>query len=174
MPNAHNIKEVDAINQLIEENDVFYLADYRGLTVQQFQELRAKLRESGVHVRVAKNRLIKCAWENFEDKAIAGYLTDPTALVCAKGDPVSPAKIIKDFQKENELPKIKAIVIENELYDGETFAKFAAMDSPEQLQAKLVNVIASPISGLVGVLSALPRNFVYALNAIADKKKENE
>ncbi len=171
MPNKHNIQEVEALSQMLAESDVFYLADYRGLTVEQFQNLRGKMREAGIKVRVAKNRLIKNAWKDTQD--IHEYLVDPTALILAKGDPVTPAKIIKDFQKENELPKVKAIVVENEVYGGETFAKFAEMDSPEQLKGKLVNVLAAPLSGLVGVLSALPRNLVYALHAIAEKNKEN-
>ncbi|MFP4458171.1 MAG: 50S ribosomal protein L10 [Candidatus Zixiibacteriota bacterium] len=174
MPNLEKKQEIEHLTGLLNENEVFYLADYRGLTVEQFETLRNELRKTGITVRVAKNRLLKRAWE-FEDKEkLESYLHEPTAVILAGSDPVTPAKVIKEFHKENELPKVKAILVEKDIYDGElTFDKFASMDSPEELRGKLVNVLASPMTGFLGIFSSLQRNLVYALGQIKDKKEQN-
>jgi len=173
MPNAAKMKEIESLATLIGDNNVFYFTDYRGLTVQQLEELRNKLRQSKAYVRVAKNRLIKKAWGEITDDKLENALKNPTAMIYAKDDPVSTAKMLRDFKKDYNLPEVKAIVVENMVYDGNKLGSFADMPSPQELKGILVRTIAAPLTGFVGVLSALPRNLVYALNAIADKKKDN-
>lgn len=172
MPNTEKIQEVGILNERIAENSVFFITDYRGLTVKQFEDLRKKLRASGFKVRVAKNRLFKKAWSDFEktDK-VYSFLKEPTAVIFAKGDPGTSAKILQEFLKDSPLPKIKAIVVEDGVYMSDKLEEFASLPSVQQLHQMVVGTLAAPITGFVRVLNALPQSLVYALNAIVEKDK---
>jgi large subunit ribosomal protein L10 len=171
MPNKAKVQEFDRLSNLFQSDKVFFLADYRGMTVDEMEDLRNKLRPSGIFVRVAKNRIMIKAWEAQGNDDVKEHLKDPTALIHTAEDPVSPAKALKDFIKGNEkdLPKIKAIVFDNEVYPAEKLNAFTEMASPQELRGMVVNALASPLIGFVQVLDAMPGKLVYALGGIQSK-----
>ncbi len=172
MPNAIKQKEIQELENLINNNNVFYVTDYRGLTVRQFEDLRNNLRKSEIFIRVAKNRLFLKAWQENQDPAVRKALKNPSAVILSKDDPVMPARLLKEHYKENELPRLKAIIVDGKVYGPEKFEAFANMPSPKELQGIVVGTLAAPITSFVRTLNALPSNLVYAIKAIADKKSE--
>jgi len=129
------------------------------------QQLRAQLRESQAEMRVAKNTLTKIAADAQEINGLDSVLEGPTALVFAYDDPAQPAKILRDFARSSRILQIKAGVLEGNVLTADQVADIADLPSREELVAKVVGGISSPLYGLVGVLSGPVRSLTYVLQA---------
>lgn len=174
MPNTQKIEEVKNLTELLSHRDVLYILDYKGLTVGRAQELREKFRSAGMSVRVAKNRLIKLALESLKRNTLNDYLQGPTMLVVSESDPVTPAKLVAELTKapDFDVLSLKGIVVGDDIYGGEKLDDFARMFSEDETKAQLVNLLTSPIRGLVMTLGGMQRKLVYALKAIEGKKEK--
>ena len=151
-----------------------FLTDYSGLTVEAVTRLRRNLRKSNVEFQVSKNTLTRLAAKEVGFDDILPFLEGPTALAYGMGDPSAPAKVITEFLKTSEKPKIKAIVFEGKFFDAKETATLTNLPSREQLLAQLVGSLNSPMAGLVGSLQGVMRKLVYALEAVAESKKPSE
>jgi len=145
-------------------------ADYRGLSAQAANDLRAKLKAENSELVVAKNTLLKVALG--EEKAKED-LEGPTMAVFSYSDPVSPIKTLFEFAKKLELPKIKSAIIEGIYAGRERVEEIKNIPPKEQLLSQVVGTMKSPLSGFVNVLGGAHRKFVYALDAIAKKNEKN-
>ena len=102
-----------------------YLADFTGMTVLSLSLLRKRCREQGVQFRVIKNTLIKRAFHERGIRELDDHLVGPTGLVFSPEDEMVPARILTDFAKEHEKPRIKAAVLDGRLLDDRAIAKLA-------------------------------------------------
>lgn len=146
------------------------LADYRGLNVAEVTELRKKLREAGVELKVAKNTLTRLAAAKANIEGLNPYLEGPTALAFGYEDPVAPAKILSTFAKDHKNLELKAGLLEGKVIDLEKVKSLADLPSREALLGQLLGLIQAPVRNLVNVLSAPIRNTVYVLEAIRKKQ----
>ena len=143
-----------------------YLADFTGMTVLSLSLLRKRCREQGVQFRVIKNTLIKRAFHERGIRELDDHLVGPTGLVFSPVNEMAPAKILSDFAKEFEKPRVKAAVVDGRLYDTKAIAKLAALPSREVLLSQLLGTFVAPMSNFLGVVNALlatPANMVDAL-----------
>ena len=164
---------VEAITKKLTAAKSIFLTDYSGLTVEAITALRRNMRKSKVEYLVVKNTLARISARNAGCEAIVPHLDGPTAVALGMEDPIAPAKIIADFVKaDREKPKIKACLLDGHLYEGAQAIELAKLPSRDELIAKLLGSMNAPLTGMVQVLSGVLRNFVYALNAVAEKKKE--
>lgn len=147
-----------------------FLADYRGLTVDEVNDLRNKLREAGVEYRVVKNTLLKLAAKDTDAACLEEYLAGPTAIAIAGDDPVAPAKILSDFAKANDKFELKGGAMEGKVLSLADITALSDLPSREVLLAMVLSSMNAPASNFVGVLAAVPRSFVQVLTAIQDKK----
>lgn len=140
------------------------------LTVNQDQGLRSELRGANVGYKVVKKTLIKRALD--KAKLEAFDLTDVAGNigVATSGDEIGAAKVLYKFSKDNDNLKIVAGYLESALIDSSKISSLAELPSKEELIAKTLATINAPIQNFVGVLSAVPRSLVYALNAIKESK----
>ncbi len=165
---------VSELKDSFETAQIAILADYKGINVKKITELRAKLRNAGCEMRVAKNTLTKIAAKEAGIEGLDEYLVGPTVLTFSKDDPVAPAKILADFAKEiKQGLDIKAGVLEGKLVDKGEIKRLAELPPREVLLAKVLGGMQAPMYGLASVLSANLRNLVYVLEAIR-KQKEGE
>lgn len=148
------------------------LTDYRGLSVPQIQQLRSNLRDSGAEMKVAKNTLTKIAAHDREISGLDENLVGPTALVFAWEDPAQPAKVIRDFARSSGILSIKAGVMEGEILSADQIAAIADLPSRDELIAKVVGGISSPLYGLVNVMSGPARSLAYVLQARKDQLEQ--
>ncbi len=142
-------------------------ADYTGLSVAKMTDLRKKLREQGIEIKVVKKTLIDLAVkkvniENVDTKKMAGQV----ALIMGYGDEISPAKVLYNFAKTEEKIKILGGVLENRFIDIQRVLSLAILPSKQELLAKIVGSIAAPLAGLVNVLQGNLRNLVCVLSQI--------
>ena len=148
-----------------------FLADYRGLDVDQANELRNNLREAGVEYRVVKNTLLRLATKDTDSACLAEYLSGPTSIALAKEDPVAPAKALVEFAKKNEAFELKAGMLDGKLLAIADIKALAELPSRDELLAKMLGSMSAPATNFVGVLAAVPRTFVQVLAAIKDQKE---
>lgn len=147
-----------------------FLADYRGLNVEQVNKLRSELRGAGVEYRVVKNTLLRLASKGTGAECLDPYLEGPTAIAIAGQDPVAPAKILSEFAKTNAKFELKGGALEGKALSVEDIKALADLPSREQLLAMMLGSLNAPVSNFVGVLAAIPRSLVQVLAAIQDKK----
>lgn len=131
------------------------LTDYRGLTVDQDTQLRNKLREAGVEYTVIKNSIIHFAAKEAGLEGLDEILTGPTALATSADDVISPAKVLCDFAKENDLLEIKGGFVEGEIISIDEVKQYASIPSKEVLISKMLGSLQSPISKLARTLQAI-------------------
>lgn len=146
------------------------LADYRGVTVEQDTNMRAVLREKGVEYKVVKNNILRHAIEGTDFEEFGEYLVGPTA-VAISDDQVAPAKTLFDFVKKIGALEFKVGAVDGKVIDVKGIETLAKLPSKEELIAKMLGSMNSPIAGLVNVLNGNIRGLVVALNAIAEKKQ---
>ncbi|MCG0276893.1 MAG: 50S ribosomal protein L10 [Thermosediminibacteraceae bacterium] len=145
------------------------LTDYKGLNVAEMTELRSKLREQSIEYKVVKNTLTRLALKDLNYN-LDEYLEGPTAVAFGYDDPVTPAKILMDFAKEHKNLEIKGGIVEGRVFDKATVEQLAKLPRKEELIAKAVGSIQSPLFGIVWVLQGPLRDLVYTLQAIQEKK----
>ena len=142
--------KVEAVKQLKEKfqnANIFVLTDYRGLNVEKITDLRSKLRENSVEYRVVKNRLAKIALAEMETdtESVDDLLAGPTAVAFGYDDPVECVKTLVAFQKEDEKLQLKGAVMSGERLDADALHKLATMPSQQELYAKMLGSLQSPL-----------------------------
>ncbi len=170
MPSLKNIEEVKELSSSFQKAKAIYFTEYQGLNVEQITKLRSMFFKENVEYRVAKNTLIKIVLENSKIVDIDDLLSGSTAVAIAYDEPVSPAKIIKEFNKGFDLPRVKGILFEGEYFDGEHYKKFADLPSKEELVAKFAIMLNSPMCNLLSTINAPMQNLVGLLNNLKQTK----
>jgi len=148
-----------------------FLADYRGLDVDQANDLRNKLREVGVEYRVVKNTLLRLAAKDTGSACFDEFLSGPTAIALVNEEPVGPAKALVEFAKKHEAFELKAGMLDGKLLAVAEIQALAELPSRDELLAKMLGSMSAPATNFVGVLAAVPRTFVQVLAAIKDQKE---
>ncbi len=147
-----------------------FLADYRGLNVEQVNKLRNDLRGAGIEYRVVKNTLLRLAAKGTDAECLSGLLEGPTAIAIATQDPVAPAKILAEFAKANAKFELKGGALGGKILSAIDIQALADLPSREVLLARMLGSFSAPATNFVGVLAAVPRSLVQVLAAIQEKK----
>jgi large subunit ribosomal protein L10 len=158
----------------IDQSDAIFAVDYRGITVAQVAELRAKLRESDATFKVVKNSLTERAADQVGADTLKAFLNGPTALTFVRGDVASAAKTVADYGRATQLLPFKGGLMGGVELDVEQIRSLSRLPSREVLYGQLVGVVASPISGLVRTLNALISGVAVALGQVQAKKESGE
>jgi large subunit ribosomal protein L10 len=160
---------VEEIAAQIEGAEAIFAIDYRGISVPQAAELRAKLREADASFRVVKNRLTKLAAE----KAGRGHLTElldgPTALTFVQGDMALAAKAINTLNRDWEVLDFKGGLMDGDVLEPDQFNAIARLPGRDALNGQLAGVVASPITGLVRGLNSMIAGLASQLQQMADQ-----
>ncbi len=146
-------------------------AEYRGLTVSQMTDLRAKARAAGVYVRVVKNTLARKAVAGTSFECIGPVLKGPLVLAFSKDDPGAAARVVKAFAKDHDKLVATAVSLGGQLLKASDLDKVASLPTREQALAILMGVMKAPIQKLVGTLAATPSKLVRTLAAVRDQKQ---
>ena len=149
-----------------------YLADYKGLDVEEISNLRALLRESSIEFKVVKNTLARISVNQVGFEDLVKYLDGPTAMAFCLADPIIGAKILSDFQKKNDKLDLKACIFDGQIYDKARIKEIAKLPGKEQILAQTLGTISGPLRNMVGVLHGLLSATVNVLTQIK-KQKEN-
>ena len=146
------------------------VAEYRGLDVERVTQLRAKARKSGMYLRVLKNTLARKAVKGTPFEKLADKMVGPLMYGIA-ADPVAGAKVLADFARENELFVIRGGAMPNSVMTDKDVKALALLPSREELLAKLMGTMLTPVTKLVRTMNEVPGKFVRTLAAYRDSKE---
>jgi len=160
---------VEEIAGQIKSADAVFAVDYRGISVAQAAELRAKLRESGTKFRIVKNSLSERAADAAGAEELKALLEGPTALAFVSGDAAVAAKALNDAARTMHTLEFKGGFMDRAALSADDVRAIARLPAREVLHAQLVGTIAAPLSGLVRGLNALIAGLAIQLQQIAEK-----
>jgi large subunit ribosomal protein L10 len=160
---------VEEIAGQIEAAQAIFAVDYRGISVAQVADLRARLRESETKFRIVKNSLSERAADKAGAESLKPLLEGPTALALVAGDAALAAKALSDTGRALNILEFKGGLMDGAALTADDVRAIARLPARDVLHAQLVGAIASPISGLVRTLNALIAGIASQLQAIADQ-----
>jgi len=169
MDRERKAAQIEEMKASLSEADAIFAVDYRGISVPQAAELRDRLREADATFRIVKNRLAKRAAESAGTEGLDELLEGPTALTFVNGDPVTAAKAISTFGRENDVLEFKGGFMEGVALDPEKFRTIARLPGVDVLHGQLAGLTASPLTGLVRGLAAMLSGLAVALGEIQEK-----
>jgi large subunit ribosomal protein L10 len=156
----------------IDESQAIFAVDYRGISVPQVAELRAKLREADASFRVVKNSLTERAADEMGKPELKAFLQGPTALTFVRGDAALAAKAVADYARVTQLLPFKGGLMDGAEVDADQIRAISRLPSREVLYGQLVGVVASPLTGLVRTLGALVGGLAVALGQVREQKEQ--
>jgi large subunit ribosomal protein L10 len=160
---------VDEIAEQISSAEAIFAIDYRGISVSQVADLRAKLRDADARFRIVKNSLSERAADKAGIEELKPMLVGPTALALVHGDAATAAKALNDAARALNLLEFKGGLLNGAALTADDVRSIARLPARDVLHAQLVGTIAAPLTGLVRGLNALIAGLAIQLQAIADQ-----
>jgi len=170
MPNKKNIQQVEELTEKLGRAKAVYVTQYLGLNVEDVTELRREFHANDVEYLVAKNTLLKLAAKSNDIEGLDPYLSGPTAIALSYEDPTSPARVLKEFTKDRDLPEVKGIVFDGDVMDGSEFKRIADMPTKEQLLGMFAATLQSPLTKLMWALKSPMTDLGNTLSNLKNKK----
>jgi large subunit ribosomal protein L10 len=168
VPRPDKVAAVDEVKSGLTGSAATLLTHYRGLSVTELAELRAKLREVGAEYRVAKNTLARIAARDAGMAELQDLLEGPTALVFCSEDPVAPAKALKAFAKDHPALVVRGGYLDGEVLDEEAAIKLADLASKEELLAQLAGLMYGALANTARLLQAPIEKQARLVQALID------
>jgi large subunit ribosomal protein L10 len=164
---------LDSLITQIKEAKTVVFANYQGLSVKDLGDLRGEMREKGVKFKVAKKTLMKiaakeCGFGDLPNEILEG----PVGAAFGMEDEISAAKVIATFGKKNKDLELRGALFEGRVLSVKETKELAMLPGKEELLAKFVYLLKSPIQGFHGVLNNTLAGFVRALDGIKEQKEK--
>jgi ribosomal protein L10 len=171
MPTTKEQKGVtlEEVNKMFASAQAVVLSDFRGIKVEDITQLRRNVRGAKGKFKVVKNTLARRVFSDAKYEAFRAHLKGPNALAFGEGDPVELIKKLKDFEKANQNFHVRSGIVDGQVMSAEDLTVLATLPARPVLYAQLMSLLNAPISGLMGVMDAQVRNFLYLLKGIEDK-----
>jgi large subunit ribosomal protein L10 len=160
---------IDRLAEELDASQAVFAVDYRGITVSQVADLRAKLRAADATFTVVKNSLTERAADKAGAEALKSVLEGPTALTFVRGDAAAAAKALSDAQRVTEVLAFKGGLMDGQVVSADDIRAIARLPSREVLYAQLVGTVAAPLTGLARTLNALISGVAVQLGQIRDQ-----
>lgn len=164
MNRAQKQQEVDTLREALSEVDALFLADYRGITVEEANTMRREFREKGCTYKVVKNTLLKRAVEDTPLEEIGQLLAGPTAMAYSSDDPLQPAKVLVKYVKEYKPLEIKGAFFEG-FRSPEEVVELSKMPGKDELRSKLLATMLAAPQNLLRLFLGAPQRFLMVLDA---------
>jgi large subunit ribosomal protein L10 len=165
---------VAELTERLKRSETVIVADYRGLTMPQIDELRTRLIEAGARFHVVKNTLTRRAAEDAGADSLLALLEGPTALAFIEsgGDPVAVAKALGDAARSTQVLEIRGGVLEGKEMSAEQVADLAKLPPVDVLRGQVMGAIVAPLMTVVGLFNAPLRDLVGLIDARIEQLKE--
>ena len=164
-PRSNKERKINNFQSEVSASKTMLLAQYKGLTVHDLEELRKKLKEVGGHLRVIKNTLARVAFHNLGMEGLDEDLGGQVAFVFSNRDAVVGVKVASDFAKDKEAFILRSGWFDGRRLDLEGVKTLASLPSRAQLQARFVGTLSAPLSDFVVTMMAPIQEFIATLEA---------
>ncbi|TMM28120.1 MAG: 50S ribosomal protein L10 [Actinobacteria bacterium] len=158
---------VSELAERLKGSQSLLVADYRGLSMPEIDELRTKLLETGARFSVVKNTLTRLAAEQAGATQLLELIDGPTAIafIDAEGDPAAAAKVLNDTARAHDVLVIRGGLLEGDTVSDVEVKRLATLPPTDVLRAQLASAVAAPLTTIVGVFTAPLRDLVNVLDA---------
>ena len=158
---------VEQLAQRLRDSETLMVADYRGLTMPEIDELRSRLLEAGARFTVVKNTLTRRAAEAAGKEHVLELIDGPTAIAFleAEGDPIAVAKVLSETARAHDVLVIRGGVLEGSLVGDAEIKRLATLPPPDVLRAQFAGAVVAPLTTVVGLFAAPLRDLVGVLDA---------
>ena len=158
---------VEQLAERLRSTETLMVADYRGLTMPEIDELRTRLLEAGARFTVVKNTLTKRAAEEAGTTEVLELIDGPTAIAFleADGDPVAVAKVLNEVARANDVLVIRGGMLEGTVVGDAEIKRLATLPPGEVLRAQLAGAVFAPLTTVVGLFTAPLRDLVGVIDA---------
>ena len=162
---------VAELTERLKASDTLLVADYRGLTMPQIDDLRTKLLESGVRFSVVKNTLTRRAAEAAGADALLTLLEGPSAIafIESEGDMVAAAKALADSARDTKVLVIRGGVMQGRTVSAEDVESLATLPPIDVLRGQVLGAIVAPLTAFLGLVNAPLQNLVGLIDARIDQ-----
>ena len=164
---------IDVLNNMLDENKNFYLADIAGLTAEESSSLRRLCYKQNVTIQVVKNTLLKKALDknSIDFTQLDDILKGNTSLMFAD-EAKAPASVIKTFRKKSDKPILKAAHIEEEFYIGDNnLSMLSELKSKNELIGDIITLLQSPAKNVISSLQSSSNKLSGIVKALSEKKE---
>jgi large subunit ribosomal protein L10 len=168
MDRAQKQAQIGALKDVFQSAGAVVVTHNKGLTVAEMTDLRLRLRKEGATYKVAKNTLVQKAIAGTESEGATSLFTGPVGIAYAP-DPVSAAKIVTAFAKDNDKLEIVGAIMGAEVLDKKGVGSLATLPSLDQLRGKLLGLLNAPATRIAGVLQAPAGQVARVIGAYANK-----
>jgi len=175
MQRSEKERVVAELAERLRSAQTLMVADYRGLTMPEINDLRTRLLEAGARFTVVKNTLTKLAAEAAGTQDVLELIEGPTAIafIDADGDPVAVAKVLNETARARGVLVIRGGILDGALVGDDDIKRLASVPPTEVLRAQLVGAVAGPMTTVVGLFTAPLRDLVGILDARIRQLDEN-
>jgi large subunit ribosomal protein L10 len=158
---------VNELAERLKSSQNLLVADYRGLTMPEIDELRSKLLETGARFSVVKNTLTRLAAEEAGIKQLLELIDGPTAIafIDAEGDPAAAAKVLNDTARAHDVLVIRGGLLEGDTVSDVEIKRLATLPPADVVRAQFAGAVAAPLTTIVGLFTAPLRDLVSVLDA---------
>ena len=174
MSRPQKVEQVTAIRERIAAVEAIYLAEFRGLTVQEVQQVRRSLREEDARMRVVKMSLALRAAADLGYEDLSEHLTGPTALVFAEGDPLAAAKAVREQSRQHRKLVLKGAIMDGKFVGTSQVGEFAQLGSRSQLMGRMAGGLSAPLHKAAGLFASFNRSAVGAFSQLLERKQAAE
>ena len=168
MDRAKKESTVAELNSTFQKAKVVILSKFGGIDVNTANDLRKKMRESGVDFRVVKNTLAKRAIEGTDYKVLDEHLEGPVVLALSYDDVIAPAKVLDEYLKDGKGLEIQVGVMEGEVLSADEISQLAKLPNLDDSRAMLLGLFMAPGNQLVRTLIEAPASLARLLNSRKD------
>ena len=164
---------IEEVAAQIQESEAIFAVDYRGISVPQAAELRTRLRDADARFRVVKNPLSERAADQAGAEGLKAYLAGPTVMTFVRGDAAAAAKALSDFRRQTggQLLEFKGGWMNGAPLGAPEIEAIARLPSRDVLNARLVGMVASPLTGLATSLGGLIGGLARQLQQLSEQKE---
>ena len=172
MPNIKKTELVENLAEKIKSSSALYFTKYTGMNVEQASNLRQNFTDNSVEFVISKNTLTKIALEKagLSKGLFNDFLSGQIAIAYAGVDPTTPARVIKDFSKDNECLEVVGLYFDGQLYSPDKYKEIANLPSKDELLTKFVISLNYPMTSVLYCLQSSMVNVVNVLNNLKEQK----
>jgi large subunit ribosomal protein L10 len=168
---AERTAVIEELETVFRDARGIFVADNNKINVEKVTKLRSDLRKNGIQFIVVKNTLAKKAAEKTGKEGLSKFFKGPTVVAVATHEGTAPAKVLRDFQKDNkDLLSLKAAYVDGTLFNATDALKLADIPSREVLLSQLLGCLQAPMGKFAGALNGILSKFVGTLEAVKEKK----
>ncbi len=164
---------VEELHEKFSRSAVIIVTDYKGLNVDETNDLRGKLQEADFEYRVVKNTLLIRAAKGTDASLVEASYTGPSAVAVSYDDPVSPARVLTAFAKEHKALEIKAGVLKGKVLDLDAISALSALPSRDLLLSQLLSTTLGVPTAFVRALNDVPKRLLNVLQAVKEQRSES-